>query len=324
MASVAAESPIAPAVARAPRGRSRSPEVKALTALLCGAAACLLSAVVFPMSDRAPVTLGWIMLGVAIAMAAGTFFFGERAPRGFLLFEASVVTALNSVLVTQAHTTGGAIADAFAYIWLTVYVAAFFPAWWAPYCALVSAGFGLGLLSTGLPGLFTAWMLLTLSVLTAGAVVSQVSRVMHGRMSTDVLTGALNRSGFQEAANRLRLRRRRDTERPVTVAALDLDGFKEVNDQGGHAHGDRLLAEATAAWRGALRSDDVLARMGGDEFIVLMPDTAPGEAAAVLARLRAAHPVAWSAGVTDWRADEPLSDCLERADRELYAVKQAR
>ncbi|WCB92633.1 hypothetical protein DSM104299_01330 [Baekduia alba] len=320
MASVAADSPIDPA---ARRRRARSPEVKALTALLGGAAACLASGVAFPMSDQAPRTLGAVMVVVALALAAGTFVFGDRVRRGALLAEVCVVCALNSFLVTRAHTAGGAMADAFAYVWLTVYVAAFFPSAWAWFGALVAAGFGAGLLAAGLPGLFTAWLLLSLSVVTAGAVVSQVSRIMLGRMSTDHLTGTLNRSGLQEAARRMHLRRRR-RERVVTVAALDLDGFKAVNDQRGHASGDRLLAEATAAWRDALRADDVLARTGGDEFIVLMPDTDPDEARAVLLRLRAAHPVAWSAGVTGWDADEPLAACLERADRELYAIKHAR
>jgi diguanylate cyclase (GGDEF)-like protein len=323
MASVAAESPIDP-LAASPRRDARSPEVKALTALLCGAAACLLSGVAFPMSDQAPRGLGVAMIGVALALAALTFFAGPRLPRRALLAVACLVVVLNSYLVTRAHTTGGAIADAFAYIWLTVYVAAFFPALWAPFGVLVAAGFGAGLLLSGLPGLFTAWMLLSLSVLTAGAVVSQVSRVLVGRASTDALTGALNRSGLQEAARRLMLRRRRHDDRRVAVVAVDLDGFKAVNDHGGHASGDRLLAEATAAWRGALRDGDVLARTGGDEFIILMPDTEPAEAGVVLARLRAAHPVAWSAGVTGWRDGEPLAACLERADRELYAVKHAR
>ncbi|MCW2993012.1 MAG: diguanylate cyclase [Conexibacter sp.] len=196
---------------------------------------------------------------------------------------------LNSFLVTRAATTGGAVIDAFAYVWLTVYVAAFFPAAWAPFGVLVSAVFGAALLLADLPAMFTAWLLLTISVLTSGAVVSQVSRLMQGRMSTDVLTGALNRSGLQEAARRLHLRRRRDAS-AVTVAALDLDGFKAINDAGGHATGDRLLAEATA----------------------------------VLDRLRSAHPVAWSAGIADWRADQTLAECLEPADRELHAAKHAR
>jgi diguanylate cyclase len=298
--------------------RSRSPEVKALTALLGGAAACLASAIAFPMSDEAP-----IALGVAVALAAATFLVGDRLPRWGLLVEACAITVLNSVLVTQAATTGGAVIDAFAYIWLMVYVAAFFPRAWAPFGALISACFGAGLVLTGLPSMFTAWLLLTISVLTAGGVVSQVSRLLQGRIVTDVLTGTLNRSGLQAAAHRLHLRRRR-AEREVAVAALDLDGFKQVNDRDGHLSGDRLLAEATTAWRGVLRTQDVLARTGGDEFILLMPDTSAAEAEAVLDRLRTSHPVAWSAGIADWHADETLEACIERADERLYAAKSVR
>ena len=323
MACVAADPPIDAPLMAPRRGWSRSAEVKALTALLCGAAACLLAGVLFPMSDRAPVTLGWVTLVVAIALAAGTFALGPRLPRRALLVEAGGVTAINSALVTQAATTGGAVIDAFAYIWLAVYVAAFFPAAWLPFAAFVSAGFGAGLLLADLPGMFTAWLLLTISVTTAAGVTSQVSRLIQDRMATDALTGALNRSGLAEAGRRLHLRRRRGS-RQVTVAALDLDGFKEVNDQTGHAGGDRLLADATAAWRAVLRHDDVLARVGGDEFIVLMPNTTADEATTVLSRLRASHPVAWSAGLASWHTDEPLEACIARADRELYAAKHAR
>jgi diguanylate cyclase (GGDEF)-like protein len=323
MACVAADLPIEPSLTEPRPSGSRSPEVKALTALLCGAAACLLAAVLFPMSDRAPVTVGWWTLGLAVVLAAGTYRFGDRLPRWALVVENSVVTIINSFLVTQAATTGGAVIDAFAYLWLTVYVAAFFPRLWLPFASLVSVSFGVALLFTDLPGMFTAWLLLTISVMTAAAVVSQVSRIMQRGMSTDALTGALNRSGLAEAARRVHLRRRRSV-RQVAVAALDLDGFKAVNDQTGHAAGDRLLADATAAWRSVLRHGDVLARVGGDEFIVLMPDTSATEAATVLDRLRDSHPVAWSAGLASWHTDEPLEACIQRADRELYAVKHAR
>jgi diguanylate cyclase (GGDEF)-like protein len=325
MACVDAVTDIARPVQATPtrRRRARSPEVKALTALLCGAAACLLAAVLFPMSERAPVTVGWWTLGVAVLLAAGTYVYGDRVPRWVLFAENGAITVINSFLVTQAATTGGAVIDAFAYIWLSVYTAAFFPRLWLPFATLVSASFGVALLFTDLPGMFTAWLLLTISVMTAAGVVSQVSRMMQGRMSTDVLTGALNRSGLAEAARRLHLRRRRAVKH-VTVAALDLDGFKEVNDQTGHAGGDRLLADATAAWRAVLRHDDVLARTGGDEFIILMPDTTTHEASTILDRLRASHPVAWSAGLAAWSTDEPLEACIARADRELYAVKHAR
>lgn len=303
--------------------RTRSPEVKALTALLCGAAACLAAGVIFPMTPQAPRVLGGVFIGVSLFMALLTWFAMDRLPRGLLLAEACVACVLNSVLVSQSATAGGAIADAFAYVWLTVYVAAFFPrAWWS-FGLLVAGAFGGGLIAADLPAnLSSAWMVLSVSALMAGFVVAMTSRAMLGRVSTDALTGTLNRSGLHDAAQRLRLRRRRDTP-VVTVAALDLDGFKAVNDTAGHATGDRLLAEATAAWRSALRADDVLARTGGDEFIVLMPNTAPAEATAVLDRLRSAHPVAWSAGIAPWEADEPLAACIERADAALYEDKHA-
>lgn len=324
MACVEADPPIElPLMDTRPR-ESRSPEVKALTALLCGAAACLLAAVLFPMSERAPVTIGYWTLGLAVLLASGTYWWGDRLPRWVLFAENSVITIINSFLVTQAATTGGAMIDAFAYIWLSVYTAAFFPRLWLPFATLVSVGFGVALLFTDLPGMFTAWLLLTISVMTASGVVSQVSRIMVGRMSTDSLTGALNRSGLAEAARRLSLRRRSTSSRQVTVAALDLDGFKAVNDRTGHAAGDRLLADAATAWRAVLRHDDVLARVGGDEFIVLMPDTSSTEATTVLDRLRASHPVAWSAGLATWHTDEPIEACIQRADRELYAAKHAR
>ena len=103
----------------------RSPEVKALCALLLGAAACLASAIAFPMSDRAPIGLGWAMLGLSLALAGGTWAFAPRLPRWALLVEACAITAFNSVIVTQSATTGGAVIDAFAYIWLMVPVVGF-------------------------------------------------------------------------------------------------------------------------------------------------------------------------------------------------------
>jgi diguanylate cyclase (GGDEF)-like protein len=256
-------------------------------------------------------------------MLALTLVAGARLPRWALLAQSTVAVVLNSLLVAKAHTTGGAAGDALAYVWLTAYVALFFPAASTAFTAVVAAGFGVGLLAGGLPGMLTPWIILTVTVVTLGEVLSRVSRAAQGRMVTDGLTGALNRGGLHEAAQRVTRRGRRRTGE-LTVAALDLDGFKEVNDRGGHATGDRLLVEAAAAWRTALRRDDVLARTGGDEFVLLLPDTSQDEAAAILARVRDAHPVAWSAGVTDWRAGDTLETCLERADQHLYAAKSAR
>src|ERR1051325_8868095 len=108
MACVAADPPIDPSLMDPRRRGSRSPEVRALTALLFGAAACLLAAVLFPMSERAPVTLGWWTLGRGALRAGAAFGGGDRVPRWVLFAENGVITVINSVLVTQAATTGGA------------------------------------------------------------------------------------------------------------------------------------------------------------------------------------------------------------------------
>lgn len=299
----------------------RSPAVLALGCLLAGAALCLGVGVAFPLSDHAPIGLGWALMGAASAMAAFTLAFGERLPGAVLLGEACVAATLNSVIVAASHTGAGAMVDGMAYGWLMVYVAVFFPAAAGPFAGLVAAGFGAGLLASGLPGMAPEWGIVSLSTLMVAVVLRHLSRVVRRHLTTDPLTGALNREGLRsQTEGALRGRRRADV---VTVALLDLDGFKLVNDEQGHAAGDRLLAEAARAWRRALRGEDVLARTGGDEFVVIMPGTTPAEAAVVLERLRGAHPVAWSAGVSSWRPGEPLEDCLERADRRLYAEKAA-
>jgi diguanylate cyclase (GGDEF)-like protein len=156
-----------------------------------------------------------------------------------------------------------------------------------------------------------------------GAVLSGISRRVRGHIGTDTLTGALNRSGLSAAADRALLVSRRQADE-IAVAALDLDDFKQVNDRDGHLAGDRLLADAVAAWRGELRSDDVLARTGGDEFVLVMPGTSVDQAGALIERLRRAHAIEFSAGVARWDRDESFEACLERADRGLYADKARR
>ena len=301
---------------------ARPPEVLALAALLAAAFVSLLAGVLFPMSAQAPVALGVALLPVAAAMLALTFFGGGRLPRWTLLAQAVVATVLNSLLVAHAHTAAGAAGDALAYVWLTIYVALFFPRAATAFGPLVAAGFGVGLLCAGLPHMVGPWIVLTVTLLVLGEVLSRTSHAVQGRMATDLLTGALNRAGLHEAAARV-MRRAHGGDEALAVAALDLDGFKAVNDEGGHATGDRLLVEAATAWRAALRRDDVLARTGGDEFVLLLPNTSAEEAEAILDRVRAAHPVAWSAGVTDWRPGDTLESCLERADRDLYVAKRA-
>ena len=142
---------------------------------------------------------------------------------------------------------------------------------------------------------------------------------------TDGLTGLANRAGFDAALEHARATVER-TDEPLSLVALDLDGFKAVNDRDGHAAGDRVLVEAARAWTGALRERDVLARVGGDEFCVVLPGADDEEAGEVAARLVAATPadVGCSAGTARWEPGTPLATLIRAADRSLYADKARR
>ena len=141
---------------------------------------------------------------------------------------------------------------------------------------------------------------------------------------TDDLTGLPNRRAWQELLHR-ETRVARRSEHPLTVALLDLDLFKQYNDAHGHLAGDRLLLSATAAWRTVLRETDVLARWGGDEFVLLLPGCTVLEAEALLERMREVCPAApFSAGVAESAGDRAAEALLAAADEDLYRAKRER
>jgi diguanylate cyclase (GGDEF)-like protein len=141
---------------------------------------------------------------------------------------------------------------------------------------------------------------------------------------TDDLTGLPNRRAWQELLQRESAGAQRSGN-PLTVALLDLDRFKEYNDTHGHLAGDRLLLSATAAWKSALRETDVLARWGGDEFVLLLPNCDLGQTEALLERMQAICPAApFSAGMAESDGDHLPETLLALADEELYRAKRER
>jgi diguanylate cyclase (GGDEF)-like protein len=140
---------------------------------------------------------------------------------------------------------------------------------------------------------------------------------------TDDLTGLPNRRAWDEELPRELLRARRE-ERPLCVAMLDLDHFKEFNDERGHQAGDRFLKQAAAAWGDELRGTDFLARYGGEEFALALPGCTPEQAMEVAERVRAATPEGetCSIGISHWDGLEDAPSLLGRADAALYEAKR--
>ncbi|HET9050123.1 MAG TPA: bifunctional diguanylate cyclase/phosphodiesterase [Candidatus Dormibacteraeota bacterium] len=140
---------------------------------------------------------------------------------------------------------------------------------------------------------------------------------------TDPLTGVANRRAWDEELARAMAAAQRLDE-PLTVALLDLDGFKGFNDDWGHQRGDDLLREFASRWREALRASDLLARIGGDEFAVLLQGITAGEARAVAERLRSemSGQQAFSVGIATWDGEEAALELLSRADAALYESKR--
>ena len=182
--------------------------------------------------------------------------------------------------------------------------------------------------------LFNTVMLIS-SFLVVGLLLAQLKEALThekqlGRL--DTLTGLMNARAFhEEAARVLSVARRKG--RPVTVAYIDLDDFKGVNDTHGHHEGDEMLRHVASAIRRCTRMSDLAARLGGDEFVLLLPETGANEARVSLDRLGGClaeilddspHPVTASiGGVVFTTVTEGLDAMIRAADRRMYMAKAA-
>jgi diguanylate cyclase (GGDEF)-like protein len=283
-----------------------------------------LTVVLFPISPNEPIAMIGLAGAIAVLGACVVWLFARRIPMVGFEVLAGTGSLVTSALVAQATTHGGMMIAAFCYPWIAIYSAHFFPRRAVIAQGIViSVGFGAGLLLDGLPHVAIYWMIVTVTIWSICIVLGHLSESLRRQADTDPLTGLLNRNGFMAAAIREHAISQRSGNR-LTLALLDLDDFKQINDKRGHVAGDEVLADLGQAWRERLRTGDILARHGGDEFVLLLPATSPEGATAVLDRLRVDDlPVTWSVGVGEWFLGESLGECIARADAHLYAVKNA-
>jgi diguanylate cyclase (GGDEF)-like protein len=149
---------------------------------------------------------------------------------------------------------------------------------------------------------------------------------------TDDLTGAINRRSFFEASQQ-EINRSRRHRHPFTVAYMDVDDFKLINDRYGHSIGDVVLKSVSQVIKSSIREIDVVARLGGDEFVILMPETDEEAAQAVVARVHGSimnkiyehgWPITFSIGVVTWATPPRTVDImLKQADDTMYEVKNS-
>jgi diguanylate cyclase (GGDEF)-like protein len=291
---------------------------------------------------------GLLSVGLtAIALGAVALAGARRAhpSTAHLLFGAG------SGLICLGTYFGGAATGLYAFllVWLAIVAASFFTAravtahilW-----ILVASGVTLNFVATSPgPSALARWavggILLTVAATVMGRIAAgrreteerlraeiqereRLQRELEHLADHDPLTGVANRRRLEQDLARELARARREGT-PLCVVTLDLDGLKEHNDTFGHAAGDRLLKYVASTWSVALRATDLIARTGGDEFVVLLPDCPLEMAERLSDRLRGEVAVAGgcSAGIACWDGRESATELQIRADLAMYGAKAA-
>lgn len=214
---------------------------------------------------------------------------------------------------------------------------------WAYYVALYLLMWSMQPLQPIVPGALLGVYLFNLSVVFAMfgylsffylKTVTKASRKLRQMATTDPLTGLLNRRHMTYLVEK-ELAGFRRNGRPIAFLLFDIDCFKEVNDQYGHETGDRVLEDVSRIIKSQARAEDLIARWGGEEFLVVLRDTRLQSARISAERIREAlmgHKwqgangqrleITTSAGVSECCADDDLNSSINRADRALYRSKE--
>ncbi|HEY5051032.1 MAG TPA: EAL domain-containing protein [Acidothermaceae bacterium] len=297
----------------------------AVTAGLLYMAGGIVTLVAFSFPHQPGVHAGFVRaIGVlALASGAAIFWQGHRVPRwGYHL----LLLAGDALIVAAVYESGGgvtSVACTTLFVFVTVDVFFFFAWPWALVHLAITIAACVGSLAA-VGALGDGQAIITPGVLIAVSLV--VGRLVRAADDAEIdpLTGLLNRRGIDRVLAEA-LGRAASTGTVISLALLDIDHFKLVNDSGGHISGDRLLRSIANSWRALSREHEVLGRYGGDEFALVLQDSALGDASTPTERLRTAVPggMTCSAGIAAWEPGDTLPMLLARADAALYDSKRA-
>jgi diguanylate cyclase (GGDEF)-like protein/putative nucleotidyltransferase with HDIG domain len=311
---------------------------RALGGLFLAGGTLALLTVLLPHSAQADVVGLVAIVANAYLVSAGLLVLAKRVPAWLL----PVVLGWGSALITGvAYFSAGRPSPLiFFYLWVFLYSSYFLTKRQAAaQIAFVGVVYGL-VLAVRPPAGAVAWWAVGMGALLVTAVLVWAMRIraesliarLYDAARTDPLTGLLNRRGFRELLD-LELERARRSDLAMTVMAGDVDHFKEVNDRSGHQVGDIALQRIARVLEGAKRRIDVVSRVGGEEFALILPDTDHNSALLVAERLRCALldefstdpvPITISFGIAGFRAHgETAASLLRAADDALYAAKES-
>jgi diguanylate cyclase (GGDEF)-like protein len=281
--------------------------------------------------------LGELITGVLILLMPRRW---RRFIPLIVVYGAVMIVSVSVLCNGEQHGDAPTLTE-FFYTWPAVYVGYFFQRWMTPvFIAVVGACYAATLAIMGLSGnVQIRWLLVTVVVagltIAAQAIRTQVDglvRRLEETARTDTLTEMPNRRAFDERLS-LEIERSARLGEPLSLLMGDIDHFKALNDRFGHAAGDGALASLGRVLMSECRAIDTPARIGGEEFAVLLPSTDAAAALVTANRLRAAisqitdsdgRPLTISFGVAEHPGDGATAgDLIAAADRALYAAKAA-
>ena len=278
-------------------------------------------AALWPMSPDTPTGL-LAVLGLVGVVGAGVIWaVGGLRPGPVVNVALLVLSVATAVLAANTVTTAGIVGLGPLMVSLGLYAAHFLPHGVAR--AQVAVALGLttgGAALSDVRGYLNGWVVVIVATLIVTEVQAVTIRRLRDLAERDPLTGLANRRAWLRATDVAVAAAERQGS-PVTVALIDLDSFTEVNDSEGHVAGDILLQELARAWGTTVRSSDVLARYGGDEFVLLLHGTDAAGARQLLDRMREVHRAPWSSGIAVWQPGDTSADLARRADEALYEEK---